>query len=340
MDIIKKRDYYFDNLKFLLIALVVVGHTIEPISSSGNLKFLYILIYLFHMPLFSFVTGYFSKKYAPIKLLRSVALPYMAFQVLYFLFYRYGLGDINYTFSFFTPYWIMWYLLSLLTWQLVVPVFQFRYSIIVAILIGILAGYDNSVSYFFSLSRTIYFFPFFLMGYKFNKGEFSEGRLFNLVSIKPRIIISILGLIGISVGVYILRDTIDIRLLYGSYSYSALDLNSWYAGVYRLLLYTITTIISIFFLSIVPSGITFFTVFGSRTLNVYLLHGFIIKLMASYNLYVYFNNDFNMLSLILIGLFLTFVLSTKLFGYILKPLYLLNIDQLYRKTTKPLVKYH
>ena len=328
MDINKKRDYYFDNLKFLLIALVVIGHVIEPMSSSGNLKFLYILIYLFHMPLFSFVTGYFSKKYAPIKLLKNVAIPYMAFQILYFLFTRFVLGDINNTFSFFTPYWIMWYLLSLLTWQLVVPIFQFRYSIIVAIVIGILAGYDNSVSYFFSLSRTIYFFPFFLMGYKFSKGWF-----FNLMSIKPRIIISILGLIAISVGVYRLSDTIDIRLLYGSYSYSALKLSSWYAGVYRLLLYVITTTISICFLSIVPSRVTIFTDLGSRTLNVYLLHGFIIKLMVSYNLYVYFNDNFKKLSLIFIGFSLTFVLSTKLFSYILKPLYLLNIDKLYRDKT-------
>ncbi len=322
---IKQRDYYFDNLKFLLISLVVIGHAIEPATSSAPLKFLYSLIYLFHMPLFSFVTGYFSKSYAPTKLLKNVALPYMVFQVLYFLFYRYVLGDINYTFSFFTPYWIMWYLLSLLMWQLVVPIFQFKYSIIVAILIGILVGYDNSVSYFFSLSRTIYFFPFFLMGYKFNKEWF-----FNLMSTKPRIIISILGLIGISIGVYSLIDTIDIRLLYGSYSYSSLNLNSWYAGVYRLLLYVITIITSIFLLFIVPSRVTFFTFFGSRTLNVYLLHGFIIKLMVNYNLYIYFNNDFKELSLVLIGLTLTFILSTNLFNYILRPLSLLNIDKLYK----------
>lgn len=292
------------------------------------MKFLYILIYLFHMPLFSFVTGYFSKKYAPAKLLKNVAIPYMAFQVLYFFFDHYVLGNINYTFSFFTPYWIMWYLLSLLMWQLVVPLFQFRYSIIVAILIGILAGYDNSVSYFFSLSRTIYFFPFFLMGYKFNKGWF-----FNLMSIKPRIIISVLGLIGISVGVYSLSDNIDLRFLYGSYSYAALNLNIWYAGVYRLLLYTITTTISIFLLNLVPSTATYFTIFGSKTLNVYLLHGFIIKLMVSLNIYTYFNDDYKKLSLVLIGFAIAFVLSTNFFNYILKPLYLVNIDKLYNNKT-------
>lgn len=316
MNTVKKRDAYFDNLKFLLIALVVIGHTLEPMTSSGNIKFLYILIYLFHMPLFSFVTGYFSKKYTPTKLLKTIAIPYMVFQVLYFFFTRYILGDIFVTFSFFTPYWIMWYLLSLLMWQLVVPMFQFRYSIILAILMGILAGYDNSVSYFISLSRTIYFFPFFLMGYKFNKDWF-----FNLIPSKPRIIISILGLLGISIVVYSLSNTLDIRLLYGSYSYATMNLNIWYAGVYRLLLYAITTIVSIFLLYIVPIRRTFFTVFGSRTLNVYLLHGFIIKLMVALNIYAYFSNNYKTLSLVLLGFAITLILSSKFFNYILKPLY-------------------
>ncbi|TGE37560.1 hypothetical protein E4K67_12530 [Desulfosporosinus fructosivorans] len=324
MNTIKERDSYFDNLKFLLIALVVIGHTIEPMTSSGTIQFLYILIYLFHMPLFSFVTGYFSKRYSPTKLLQNVAIPYIVFQLLYFLFTRYVLGNIFITLSFFTPYWIMWYLLSLLMWQLVVPMFQFRYSIIVAILIGILAGYDNSVSYFFSLSRTIYFFPFFLIGYKFNKDWF-----FNLMPIKPRTIISILGLIGVSIGVYNLSDNIDLRLLYGSYSYTSMNLTIWYAGVYRLLLYAITTIISIFILYIVPSRTTFFTVFGSKTLNVYLLHGFLIKLMVGHNFYTYFNEDYKKVSLIIIGFAITYLLSTSFFNYILKPLYIISLDKLY-----------
>lgn len=325
MNALKERDSYFDNLKFLLIALVVIGHIIEPLTSSGTVKFLFTLIYLFHMPLFSFVTGYFSKRYAPTKLLQNVAIPYIAFQVLYFLFTRYILGDISVSLSFFTPYWLMWYLLSLLMWQLVVPMFQFRYSIIVAILVGILAGYDPSVSYFLSLSRTIYFFPFFLMGYKFNKDWF-----FNLMPIKPRRIISILGLICISVGVYILRDNIDIRLLFGSYSYTSINLNFWYAGVYRLLLYAITTIISIFILYMIPSMTTIFTFFGTRTLNVYLLHGFILKLMGSYNIYGYFNNDYKMVALVLIGFTITCILSTEWFHYLLKPIYLVKLNKLYK----------
>ena len=57
------RISIWDNLKFILIFLVVLGHILEPlISDSINLKRLYIFIYTFHMPAFIFISGLFSKK--------------------------------------------------------------------------------------------------------------------------------------------------------------------------------------------------------------------------------------------------------------------------------------
>ena len=59
-----KRDLYWDSLKFVLIFLVVYGHTIETYSPDGSInRAIYNLIYVFHMPLFIFISGYFSKKY-------------------------------------------------------------------------------------------------------------------------------------------------------------------------------------------------------------------------------------------------------------------------------------
>ncbi|MBP3851842.1 MAG: acyltransferase family protein, partial [Erysipelotrichaceae bacterium] len=55
-----KRDYYFDNLKAVLIFLVILGHFLLPIE-TGPLCILKRWIYSFHMPLFIFVSGYFSK---------------------------------------------------------------------------------------------------------------------------------------------------------------------------------------------------------------------------------------------------------------------------------------
>ena len=54
---IKQRNPYWDTLKAMLIVLVVLGHTG---TAMGN-KWLSV-IYAFHMPLFIFISGYFSKK--------------------------------------------------------------------------------------------------------------------------------------------------------------------------------------------------------------------------------------------------------------------------------------
>lgn len=56
------RIYLFDNIKFLAIVLVVIGHAINFLTSSkGNMleKSLYITIYSVHMPLFIFLSGLF-----------------------------------------------------------------------------------------------------------------------------------------------------------------------------------------------------------------------------------------------------------------------------------------
>lgn len=59
----EKRDYLIDNLKVILMFAVVFGHTIEYyINQDDTLKSMYMYIYIFHMPLFIFISGYPPKK--------------------------------------------------------------------------------------------------------------------------------------------------------------------------------------------------------------------------------------------------------------------------------------
>ena len=66
MDIIRQkinmRDERFDSLKFVLIILVCWGHLIQIDKNafSGETIALYKLIYTFHVPLFAFVSGFFT----------------------------------------------------------------------------------------------------------------------------------------------------------------------------------------------------------------------------------------------------------------------------------------
>ena len=57
------RKYNYDNLKGILIFLVVLGHLLysnEYNNIVGNI--LLRLIYSFHMPVFMIISGHFSKK--------------------------------------------------------------------------------------------------------------------------------------------------------------------------------------------------------------------------------------------------------------------------------------
>ena len=59
---LKNNNYFIDNLKVILIFLVVFGHLIERyIDTNSTLLGVYMFIYIFHMPLFVFVSGFLSK---------------------------------------------------------------------------------------------------------------------------------------------------------------------------------------------------------------------------------------------------------------------------------------
>ncbi len=60
----KKRIYKYDNVKALLIFLVVIGHmTTDYVSDSHMVRWITLWIYTFHMPAFIFISGLVHKQY-------------------------------------------------------------------------------------------------------------------------------------------------------------------------------------------------------------------------------------------------------------------------------------
>lgn len=113
------RNTELDGCKFLLVCLVVIGHCIEPTryvsSFSGHL---YSCIYLFHMPLFVILSGYFTKEENTLlKLFKSsVGLLETYFFVTIFII-LFVTKDIS---NLFSPALSTWYLLSLIYWRFLV----------------------------------------------------------------------------------------------------------------------------------------------------------------------------------------------------------------------------
>lgn len=57
---VKERSPLFDNIKIVLIILVLFGHALEEISLENGYGIIRACIYSFHMPVFIFISGYFS----------------------------------------------------------------------------------------------------------------------------------------------------------------------------------------------------------------------------------------------------------------------------------------
>ena len=170
-----KRDYSFDNMKVLLITLVVFGHALEEFGTTGTLGLIRAVIYSFHMPLFIFISGYFSKSDAkPEKLLKTTIIPFIIFNTIWMFTQGTAINKIN----FFKPIYVFWYLLSLFFWRVTVKYFdRVKAIVILAFIVGIYCGCIGEAERFFSISRTVSFFPYFILGYKFKK-ESSNHRSF------------------------------------------------------------------------------------------------------------------------------------------------------------------
>jgi fucose 4-O-acetylase-like acetyltransferase len=319
------RDAYFDNVKLMLIITVVVGHIIEPlIGTSHSLKSLYLFIYFFHMPVFVFVSGYFSKNISSgdhaNKVISKLVIPYFIFESIYSIFDYWIFKRETLVYSYFTPYWILWFLFSMIIWKVVLPyIIEVRYALVVSIILAILVGYTNDVGYYFSLSRTFVFFPFFLVGYYFNK------QYLDMLFTKPIRIMSVAFILFVIILIYYFGQDFKQQWLYGSYSYESLGHKEWYAGIYRVGIFTLTVIISTCVLTLIPRrNLSLISNMGGRTIYVYLLHGFIMKFLIYLDIYKRINTTFEKASLILLGIVLAIILSTpfapKLIKLFIKPI--------------------
>lgn len=306
-----KRNVFLDNAKVILIILVVVGHYFDRVIWMGESSWytptitgINTVITSFHMPAFILISGYFysitNLKNNLNRILHRLAIPFITFEFLYGIFEQFVLPQHKSVITWHTPYWILWFLFSAATWHLLMPcVMKLKYPLTFAIILSISVGYVDTIGYQFSLSRTIYFLPFFIIGYHLK----TKG----IVLISRKIAAAILA--ASVVVVVILKP--DSRWFYGSFSYSSLEATAWYSGIFRLATYSFTLLMIIAFLSLIPKQKIWITKFGFLTLYCYLLHGFVVRIAMDYGLFETINS-FSMLIFYLISTIITaIILMTK-----------------------------
>lgn len=242
-------------------------------------------IYAFHMPLFLFVSGLFSKKNIEQKRYKNI----FSFLTLY-LFIKIVTAVTKaviyhkISIELFSEHGAPWYAFAVFIFLLVTILVRNTskiYVFVFSVILALISGYDSSIGSFLSLSRIITYYPFFFAGYCFNVDEISE-----FLSKKYIKIISAVILIIPAVILFFKTDSIYwLRpLLTNSMSYNALKSARAYGAVYRLIYYIVAFLMSGAVISLTPNKTPkgYIAKLGSRSVQVYSLH----------YIFIYFLYDF------------------------------------------------
>ena len=160
------RSFYWDNCKGFLIILVVFAHFLYGLQLEREWNTLLVnIIYMFHMPAFVFISGYFSKSENS-RSLRSILVLGVAY-FLYtagFIFFNlhYGIPDITLTFQ----YYSSWYIFALIIWRVLTPyIANIRGIVFILVSFSVLAGFWKEFDLKYSAAKIIVFYPYFMAGY-------------------------------------------------------------------------------------------------------------------------------------------------------------------------------
>ncbi len=267
----------WDILKFFLIFLVVLGHVIEAFGDGSSWQnALFMFIYTFHMPVFVFVSGMFSKRNVNEKRYNKITVYLFLFFITKLILFcsriiAYKDVSISLTFAGDLP----WYMLAMFVFSLItigLKKFSPAYIFPLIIAIACVAGYDSSLGDTLALMRMFVFFPFFYAGYCFEPKTVSEFADRKYVKI-----LSLIVLIAFGIFVYRNLDTFSVfrNLITGRWGFDALGRYKIYGCVLRFAYYIMAFLIGGAVVCLTPNKLGkngIIAKWGSRSLQVYMLH--------------------------------------------------------------------
>lgn len=312
----KIRNHHFDNIRGLLIFLVVLGHMIEPLRDILLFKTVYLIIYSFHMPLFIFLSGYFAKPNTKgIKELVKYLVKYeIIYAIAYVVIFGDGSGgapsgDILHTIAYvLQPIWVLWFLLSLICWRLLLIAYE-KHPVFLITIIALIIGF-NFIPFDFrilSIGRTLTFFPYFLLGYLVKKHNINL-----YVHRKKRVTLYFLFLIVIFWTTY--SGTFTEDMLYGATSLTTQGPDWGMLTLLKVNTYLVATATSVIVLNLVPTTENFFTKIGPNTLPIFLWHPIFIWVLIRITFFdklTNFNDVLALLILTILSLLLTLFLKDR-----------------------------
>lgn len=319
------RDAHLDNVKLVAIALVVVGHSWEPMLAwSHTLRAAYMFVYTIHMPAFTLLSGYFSRHFTASprqarSLVRSIVVPYLVIETAFTLYRHFGNGE-HLHFAFYAPWWLTWFLMTLFFWRLSAPVWRVvRFPIVIAVVAALAAG-SKDLPHAFELSRLLQYLPFFVVGMSLRRQHFAWLRtLWARVAAVP-------VLLGAMYAAYVIAPHASLEWVYwrASAHQMGIDYLPW-AGI-KLLQLAATLLVVFAVVALVPGRrLPVVTTFGAASIFAYLLHGFVVKGATWWGLYdlPFLHTGPGIATVGVAAVVLTFVLCSPpvrvLFGWAVQP---------------------
>ncbi len=272
---IKNRNYFYDNLKFILIVFFVFAQLLEPLVNDNKLaNNLWYYIQLFNIPLIIYISGFYCRniivKRSYYKIFNMFLL-YLIFIILIFISKTLIYGESS--LDIFNVSSIAWYLLAIPILCLIAILtekIKFTYIFIISILLSLIIGFDQNINDFLSFSRIITFFPFFLMGLYVDKNKII--KLFNY-KISKVISVSTILISLVLIFYYSNIFNYTMPLLLGNSSYYELSNFLLYLGPFlKLGIYILSSIICYSILVLIPDKEYVFSIIGTRILGIYIFH--------------------------------------------------------------------
>ena len=265
----KERDYLMDNIKALLLFLVAFGHILDVYKGKGGIE-LYAMkyLYLFHMPMFAFVTGYFTKNLEKARntAVEKSLLPYLLFQGIYIIMavimIRVGLASFNSTSfngSIIVPSSAFYYLLAVFFWKLLAKDFmQLRAPFVLSLALGLLISITSMEQFHIGYGAVFSLLPFFVLGILCTQD--------NIVKLRkiPKVIPITILLIGILPAVFLPYEIHSIRMTYHSVGF-----NNFEGIVYRMIFYIIAILMGVAVICLMTDKKTVFSHIGTASILVY-----------------------------------------------------------------------
>lgn len=266
---LKQRDAMMDNLKALLLFCVAFGHTLDVYKGAGGIE-LYLMkyIYLFHMPLFAFITGYFTKNLdkARENAVEKCLTPYLVFQGIYVIManvmIKLGLAAFNsnvFNSSIIVPSSAFYYLLAVFFWKMFAKdIMKLRCPLIISILLGEVISLTQMDEFHIGYGAVFSLLPFFVMGVLCDS-EFIK-KIRNIPKVVPVLIL----MLGILPAVYLPYAIHSVRMTYSSVGFGNLE-----GMAYRLLYYVIAMLMGMALICLMSEKKNIFTNIGKSSILVY-----------------------------------------------------------------------